>query len=295
MVNMKTLIRNRYFRAIGIPIYRLYASRCRSLPGPRVLALSMPKAGTHLLGKLLGTLPEMMFSGLHLDDNHIFPGAQVGDWSDPQLDRQRLMRVAGHCLPGQYMTGHFPFTNAIAETLAKHELRSVLILRDPRDVVVSYAHYVSREPRHAHCRYFNNELKSVEKKIMATIRGFPKSELVPRGLLSIGRLIGDYLPWTTSPNVTVCSFERLVGSSGGGTLKEQLAEVKKISDAVDRPLNGTQLELISQKVFTKNSRTFRKGQIGDWSNSFTAQHREAFKEVAGKQLIELGYESDYDW
>ena len=292
---MKTITKNRFFRKIGIPVYRLYASHCRSLPEPRVLALSMPKAGTHLLGKLLGTLPEMMFSGLHLDDNHIFPNADVGDWSESQLDQRLLKKTAASCLPGQYMTGHFPHTRAVAATLASCNIRPVLILRDPRDVVVSYAHYVSREPRHAHYRYFNTELKTVEEKVMASIRGFSRSKSGSRGLLSIGQLINDYVPWVQDPNVTVCSFERLVGSSGGGDDRQQEAEVRKISEAVDRPLSGEQISEVSQKVFTRKSRTFRKGQIGDWANSFTNHHKDAFKEVAGDQLMELGYESNYDW
>ena len=292
---MKTITKNRFFRKIGIPVYRLYASRCRSLPGPRVLALSMPKAGTHLLGKLLATLPDMMFSGLHLDDNHIFPNADVGHWVEQELDRRTLRKTAQSCLPGQYMTGHFPHTDAVAETLANCNIHPVLILRDPRDVAVSYAHYVSREPRHAHYRYFNSGLKTVDDKIMASIRGFSKSESGTRGLLSIGQLIEDYVPWARSPNVTVCSFERLVGSSGGGDDRQQLAEVKKIAEAVNRPLGGEQLNEISQKVFTRKSRTFRKGQIGDWSNSFTREHKEVFKEIAGQQLIELGYEQSFDW
>ena len=292
---MKTLTRNRYFRKIGIPVYRMYAQTCRSLPEPRVLALSMPKAGTHLLGKLLGTLPQMMFSGLHLDDNHIFANASVGDWSDAQLDRKLLEKTTSACLPGQYMTGHFPHTPAIAATLADAGIRTVLILRDPRDVVVSYAHYASREPRHKHHRYFNNELNSVDERIMAAIRGFNESESNCRGLLSIGKLIEDYLPWMQDPNVTSCLFEGLVGSSGGGNDEQQLAEVRKISAAVNRPLCGEEVLDISQRVFTTKSRTFRKGQIGDWANSFTDKHKEVFKEVAGQQLIELGYETDFDW
>ena len=260
-----------------------------------MLALSMPKAGTHLLGKLLGSLPEMMFSGLHLDDNHIFPGANVGDWSDSNLNQNLLLKTAASCRPGQYMTGHFPHTAAVARTLADCQIRTVLILRDPRDVAVSYAHYVSREPRHAHYQFFNKQLKTVEAKIMATIRGFSEEESGTRGLRSVGELIDDYVPWINDDNVTVCSFEHLVGSCGGGDDEVQQAEVRKISAAVDRPLCGDQIFEISQKVFTKRSRTFRKGQIGDWASSFGPQHITAFKEVAGKQLIELGYESSFDW
>jgi hypothetical protein len=40
---------------------------------------------------------------------------------------------------------------------------------------------------------------------------------------------------------------------------------------------------------------FRKGVAGDWRNVFTEEDKRVFKEVAGKTLIELGYETDEDW
>lgn len=39
----------------------------------------------------------------------------------------------------------------------------------------------------------------------------------------------------------------------------------------------------------------RKGIAGDWRNYFTPENIEAFKEVAGKELLDLGYESSPDW
>ena len=289
---MKKLTRNPFVRRIGIPMYRMYARRCVFLPEPRVLALSMPKAGTHLLGKLLSSLPSMMFSGLHLDDTILYPS---GDYhQNSELDHDLLVRTLGRCLPGQYMTAHFPAKPELQKAIHDVKLKPILMLRDPRDVVVSYAHYVSREPRHFHCRYFNEKLVTVENKIMAAIRGLPETSET-RGLLPIGQRIQDYLPWLDDPQVTACYFERLVGSGGGGSDEEQRTEVRKISEAVQRPLDDGQLQKISQRVFTQKSRTFRKGQIGDWANSFTEEHRLAFKEVAGEQLIRLGYESDLNW
>jgi len=45
-------------------------------------------------------------------------------------------------------------------------------------------------------------------------------------------------------------------------------------------------------VHAKGSATLRRGVIGDWQNHFTDEHRVAFTEVAGRQLVELGYEAD---
>ena len=41
--------------------------------------------------------------------------------------------------------------------------------------------------------------------------------------------------------------------------------------------------------------SFRKGSIGSWKQYFTQEHKQAFKEVAGQLLIDLGYEKDLNW
>ncbi len=43
------------------------------------------------------------------------------------------------------------------------------------------------------------------------------------------------------------------------------------------------------------SHTYRRGTFGGWRDVFGAQHREAMKKVAGKLLVELGYERDENW
>lgn len=46
--------------------------------------------------------------------------------------------------------------------------------------------------------------------------------------------------------------------------------------------------------FSKNSFA-RKGIAGDWKNHFNSKSCKLFNQYAGKQLIELGYESDSSW
>ncbi len=38
-----------------------------------------------------------------------------------------------------------------------------------------------------------------------------------------------------------------------------------------------------------------KGKAGNWRNMFTKQDQQVFKEVAGKTLIDWGYEKDFNW
>lgn len=292
---MRKLTRNPTFRRIGIPIYRLYASQLRFLPPPRVLAISMPKAGTHLLSRLLSLLPKMVFSGLHLSEEEIFSG-DVGTASDDTLDAERLDTTLAKVRNGQYMTGHFPAVTALRELIARRGLRTLLILRDPRDVVVSHTFYVTGLRRHFHWDYYANHLPDFSARLMATIRGFSGAD-VPggRGQASIGCVIRSYLPWLDEPGLVTCRFEKLIGPTGGGDDETQRQEVARIARAVDRPLADEQIETLRSRVFSTRSRTFRKGMIGDWKNHFTQAHKDAFKEVAGQALVDLGYEDGLDW
>jgi sulfotransferase 6B1 len=61
------------------------------------------------------------------------------------------------------------------------------------------------------------------------------------------------------------------------------------------PLSESEVTTLADQILFQKSTTFRKGQIGDWHNHFSEQHKAAFKQVAGEALIQLGYETNYDW
>ncbi|MFQ5470474.1 MAG: hypothetical protein ACE5EH_09225 [Gammaproteobacteria bacterium] len=39
----------------------------------------------------------------------------------------------------------------------------------------------------------------------------------------------------------------------------------------------------------------RSGKLQQWKQEFSADHKAFFKELHGKDLISLGYETDMDW
>ena len=54
------------------------------------------------------------------------------------------------------------------------------------------------------------------------------------------------------------------------------------------------MSLVEEELFGVGS-TFRKGQIGGWSEVFLPEHVQAAKEVVGPLLVKLGYETNPDW
>jgi hypothetical protein len=194
-----------------------------------------------------------------------------------------------------FVTAHARFHPVLSELLDELRFKPILLLRDPRDIVVSHAFYMVQNTLHKHHGYYTGTLKSDEERLMASILGHGGEEDAENPLPSIGQIIGRYLPWLKDPSTLVVRFEDLIGAQGGGDDEKQLAEIERIGRFVERPLSQDQARQIARKMYGKGSLTFRKGRVGDWQNHFTEAHKRAFAEVAGDLLAELGYESDMDW
>lgn len=279
-------------RRAVVPAYRAVARANVFLPAPRVFANSFPKGGTHLLSALLGELPRMMFSGVHCAAGDVTGGA---DRPEPDnMDWEGLRRTLGRVNRGQFMTAHFPYVDGLAQELDRLGYRSILILRDPRDVVISAQHYVTKMTAHDLHRRFTEQYRTADERIAAIIAGFPANEY-GRGQDSIAERLERYLPWLSTPGVLVVRFEDLVGAAGGGSRERQDAAVEAVGRHVDRALRPDQVRAVAGRVWSDKSSTFRQGRAGGWRDHLSPEHIRLFKEHAGRELVELGYESDLDW
>lgn len=279
-------------KRVATPIYQTAARLVVGLPGPRILANSPPKAGTHVLSTLLGRMPQVMFSGRHYNLNDfLLDGRGAGD--GPAFDWAQVGKRYGRVRPGQFATGHFPADPEFQRVLGDLGMRSIVIFRDPRDMVVSQAFYIRSLKRHRlHEMYAG--FPTVSAAIDAAIAGVPSG---PHGLghPSMADRMESYVGWTDADGVLTVRFEDLVGEAGGGSRAAQLKAVSDIANHIERPLEDSQLERICDQVFAPSSATFRKGQIGDWRNHLTPEQVEIFRARSGDHLIRLGYESGYDW
>lgn len=273
----------------------LTTSVVRWLPGPRVLVNSVPKAGTHVVTQTLSHLPRVMYSGVHIQPEtlDLVTGAEVATEPDDRALR-KCRRLLGRVRDGQYATGHLPCWPAVADAVDDAHLRMLLVVRDPRDIAVSFAMYVTRLPEHHLHRYFTEELANDHDRIMASITGVPSRHGGP-GLASIEKRVGGFAGWLTNPDVRLCKFESLIGARGGGDQARQLNEVAEIATFVGRPLEPAAARSVAAEVWSESSATFRRGVIGDWRRRFDADHRDAFHVYGGQLLIDLGYEESDDW
>jgi hypothetical protein len=162
------------------------------------------------------------------------------------------------------------------------------MIRDPRDVVISQAHYALANRRLNHHRYFAS-LPDLKSRILTMIRGHE-----PTLLPSIGELLGFYEGWLDAAN-HVLRFEDLVGPPGGGSADAQQVSIGGLFRTLGAELDTEHMEMILSAIFSKASPTFRRGVGGQWRVAFDREITACFKAVASGALVRYGYEHGSDW
>ncbi|MGH8931333.1 MAG: sulfotransferase domain-containing protein [Egibacteraceae bacterium] len=270
-----------------------------STPGPPVFVNSLPKAGTNLLLKLMRLLPSIHHVRLYLNREEVGlywpragePRLRIGVDTPEDVSLRRVARRVRRLPPGTWFSGHVPYSPGFLQLLTDSGIRMLLIVRDPRDVVLSNAEYLASPPH----RFSTSFSKlSREERVLASIQGLPAAGRRP-ALLDIRERVTSLMPWLrANPLVYVTRFEHLVGPAGGGCPETQVSEIMRIAEHLRISLDSEGACDIGQKLFG-GTHTFRKGQIGGWREEFTEAHATAVKALLGDLLIELGYEESLDW
>lgn len=271
----------------------VYWSKSKFRPsGEIVLCNSFPKSGTHLLSEVLmdikagqywnDMLSVQSLSGVMNTERHI-------NWKLSSAPKGSVVRC------------HLSDQEPIRRIIDKYVKAHFFIYRDPRDIVVSHANWVTKEPRIFLNKYYVGYLKSFSQRIQASIEGVSIGDQAFNNVSnpSVGKDFERWEGWVTDPGVTAVKFEDLVGTRGGGDEEIRFTQIKKIYEALGKTLPPNFREIhASESADPTKSHTFRKGLkggIGSWREHFTDLHKELFKRHAGDLLIRLGYEDGYEW
>lgn len=242
----------------------------------KVLVNGSPKTGTTWMIKLLTSIPGYRAAGNF--QGQIERYAQVG--------------------AGDVVHGHDTLTPELAELLKANGIKTILMVRDPRDQVVSRMFHLRRETTNKVHKKFQE--MSDEEAIMACIEG-------GSGVRSSLDLVALTESWMGQWDEMVCiKYEELIAHPVEELCKVlRYLEIPAEESFIQRIVHRNRFERLAiGKKFWKTWRVagqedsnshFRKGIVGDWTNYFTPEHKQRFKEVAGRTLIEWGYEKDPSW
>ena len=252
---------------------------------PPVFVNSVPKSGTHLLTQIVEGLDSNDDWGTFLVST---PSRTMRETAvaDVYKEMQKLV-------PGESARGHLFWHQMLAELISNRHIVSYFIYRDPRDVALSEARYLTSMNRYHRMHRVYRDL-SPDDALMLSINGWTQSG--DRGVYypDIGTRYTRYTGWLTHKDTLAVRFEDLRGADSATWMKSIVTHYVDTSGHSD---SGAKQMLVraGQLVDPNRSHTYRQGKSGGWRDAYKLEHLEAFHRVAGPLLFQLGYESDDGW
>jgi sulfotransferase 6B1 len=248
---------------------------------PPLLLNSMPKSGTNLMLDVIEAM-----CGVEVIRGAIYQGRPT---QTPDHEA-----VLAPLQPGMARVGHIFWSPAYADMLERLGVDMVMMLRDPRDVIVSFVHFFvtgngrwSSDPIGIHLRA---QMDDHQERLRAMLTGIA----IPGGTLpDMAAWTWRFLPWEMWPGAIPFRYEELVDPGG------QRAALGQLADALIGPDTPRQRERAIERgcaaISGRDNITFRRGVIGAWREEFDPETRELARDVLGDVLIALGYETGLDW
>ena len=284
---LKDFARIRVYRAEKL----LQRAKFASIPEPEngwpvILGISFPKSGAHLLNQILLGFSKVAPFSRHIPLSF---AAYEGETGRKRSEEEALAYLDA-LRPLDVSAAHLLATPRVVQRVCSPDFVSYFIYRDPRDVVVSHVFYIAEMlPQHHHHAYYQS-LRSFDERLRVSILGLPDAGVE---FPNIAQRFAFYTEWLNHPEILPIAFEGLIlhrRETLGKITAHLLARIgelptprEKIIDALEASINPSR------------SPTYRSGKTGEWKKYFTEEHKRLFKDIAGDLLIQLGYETNYDW
>ncbi|NBB91752.1 MAG: hypothetical protein GVY32_01115 [Gammaproteobacteria bacterium] len=265
-------------RLSAVPRRRIVNRLQGRAPGrPPVIANSVPKSGTHLLLQVLGSLPGMRPWGLFLASQPSFRFENVA----PERMAKKIRTMADRELAG----AHLYWSESVERALADRGTVHFLIYRDPRDVVVSEAHYLAEMNRwhRLHGRF--RSMPDLQSRIRLSITGLDPSNGIDYP--DISERYRRFLAWFGSEGVCAVRYEDLSGESCRRVVSDIVTHWTERDASPHR--HDALVTRAMEAIRPERSHTFRSGGSGKWRDIMDAETRACFVKHAESLVVDLGY------
>lgn len=251
---------------------------------PVVFGNAYAKSGSHLLFQILQGLSQV---------SYFWPirprPIRMITRNGRHRSMSEIVQDLKSLLPGDIAWGYLDPTDQVQEILSQSGWANYMIIRDPRDILVSHVFYAKDiYPGHSLHEIYSS-LPDMEARLKVEIEGTTEYPFLPNARLRFLRKLG----WIFKPYVCVVRFEDLIHSPEL-SIYSMLDHLEKKGGVLLRDRDTAVRTLLANSQPEK-SPTFRKGSVGEWKKYFTPQLKQLFKDVTGDLLVQMGYEEDDLW
>ena len=255
-----------------------------------VVLSSIPKAGTNMLKNVVLSIPGAKFKAT------ISRGKNIWGLEALWMSRKEYFSLIEETIydlrGGMTYVGHNPYTPEVARWFSKWGIKHILIVRDPRDYVISLARYVS-DPSVNHIRAHTLADADEAEKILRAIQGVGEGkhsfDMSWDSIPNVSKIYEVYEGWLYDKNTLVLKYEDFVGEKG---VSENIKNiVRRICEYLEVDFDEDTINyIIKEGMKPEKSHTFRVGRSGQWKQLFRKEHYLAFKKVGGEEiLLKFGY------
>lgn len=252
---------------ISSEVYRSY---------PSVVANSIPKSGTHLLLQLTRSLPRVRYYGTFI--------ASTPSLSLVPLTQARTSRMIGRIAPAETLGAHLYHTDETASALREMSAVHFFIIRDPRDIVVSEAHYLGYMNRFHRISGEFARAADDQARIRLSICG---SQERPDIFPDFEQRNRPYVPWLMQPDTVTLRYEGL--ATGSRDEYRKIARAYAAATGAPETAIEPMTETLIGAVDPAKSHTHRVGNVGEWRTAFGRENEALFEQICGPICRDLGY------
>ena len=266
----------------------------------KVLLNTLPKSGTHLVAKLLDNvgynykapfISSTLLTGKFSMVKRVLRSSclslnkvEIGLDLILSINRNWLESKVKNLKEKEYMKGHTCYSDNLYEILKKNDIKILQLIRDPRDVLVSAAHYIPKNSSHYLNRYFKD--LSFDEQLQFLLKGGKVDNIYIESFFRTLYMIDE---WIDKPNVLTIKFEEIIGQKGGGTIESQESNIKKICEFLNINIQEINMEQLIKNLYG-GSHTFRKGKIGTWEEEVNDEMKKLINKNLNFFIKKWGYQ-----
>lgn len=268
-----------------------------------VLANSMPRGGPFLLTSALQLLGYRKYAGA---DRHGTPAAfnyqeaikalqgrpgQPGEgmvgispFAPCYVGQARMHEWLSVLAGDEYIMAHLPLSAALPVALQGLNCRHLVIIRDPRSLLLSLLFDTHPMPRFL-IEPFAGLPHEQQLNFMLSGGTVPGSEMTLSGFAEVYRSMSA---WLDRPDCLVVRFENLIGLNGGGSLERQQTELEKMAAFLELDIDTPIYERLD--TIDDTSLTLcRNGYRDNWETVVSNEIIERIAAVCEPLTVEAGY------
>lgn len=245
---------------------------------------TISKSGTHLTMMCLSLLPG--FSGG-------LPCSGPYPYFSPEHSREDLRETLARSKAQDFFCGHIGFRSSLAKDLRELRVRTLLTIRDPRDVFVATLQWI--EKFQGHSLHYPFAKLSREDQFRWLLLGSAKGSNLGVIFPSRASIYKSFLPWTRCDDVLVVRYEYLIGAASGGSDAAQEAEILRIANYLGLDMTSNRRKSVAEALrrastaYDSDESNRLRGQIGLWRNIVPSKLTTRFNRALRPAMAEWGY------